>query len=355
MQATFYGIWLALYIIPFTLIVVSPGHRSFFLIATVFAAVLGFLHWDLALTAFEDRGWSYALTDAAVRTMVVGAAAGLVARGITLAKGWRRLQSFGLATTTLAVLAAPIYLAMAAGYDQWQRRPPATECVARTSFDLEIAAERISVPNWPLVMVSSGAQHFALSTPTGQRRLCERASDGVSMTADSVTFFFDHVTFQPLRGDVGAWADRECGKAPDSVAASLVCGDRPIEQLTIYADADFPGRTTANGRISSHAFFLEQQSKGRYVATEALQHPTAREYPDGNWAFDDGTVFVCRGASNGGPTCRGDVEVAPGLLAKVEFKASIGDVEAAQRKARQAVLALYADISAPPSNSAQNY
>lgn len=344
MQATIYSIWLTLYIIPFAALVASSGRRSFSIVAFVMTAGLGLLWLDLSLVPFEDRGLGYEVSKGAITTMAVGAAAGLVARVLTVATGWSRFRSLGLSTTLLALVVAPFYLAISAGWDRWQRRPPTAECIARPSFDIQLADQRISIPNWPLVMVSAGDEHFSLSSPTGQRRLCERAGNEIPTTADSATFFFDHVTSKPLQGGVKAWADRECRDAAERVAANLVCGERPIEQLSIYADADFAGRTMAFGRISSHASFARQRADGHYAPDEALRHPTALEYPDGVWAFDDGMVVRCRMSLNGYPSCQGDIVLAPNLLAKVEFNAWHGDVEDAQRKARNAAIRLHAEI-----------
>jgi hypothetical protein len=156
-----------------------------------------------------------------------------------------------------------------------------------------------------------------------------------------------HVASRP-KADLKVWEERTC-RAAEGVAASLVCGQRPIEQLSIYADRDFARRTISLGRVSSHAFFQQQKKEGRYPESAARRYPSALAFPDGTWAFDDGSVFRCRQSANGYPVCTGDFEPAPGLLAKVQFNAWNGDIETAQRSAREAFERLYREVLSKPA------
>jgi hypothetical protein len=345
MHATLFSTWLALYILPFVLVIASWSLRSFLIIAGVIVALIVLFWIDHAGVPFQDQDFGYAIGEGILTTISVGAAAGIVARSVTLVSGWRSFSFSSLVTILLSVAAVPVFLVSTMAYERWERRPPTAGCVAKPSFKVEIGVETLSIPNWPLVMVSSSNDHFSLSVPTSLRRLCAETGDGSLVAADSATFFFDHVTSHPRPG-VKAWWERVC-RDSTAMTAALVCGERPIEQLSVYADTGFDRRTIAFGRVSSHAFFAEQQAKGRYSATEAQRHGTASAYPDGTWVFDDGSVFSCRQSGNGYPSCRGDFELARGLLAKVQFNAWDSDIEAAQRSAQHAVARLYDDVLKP--------
>lgn len=341
----FVASYFVLYFIPFFLICISWNFRSFFVIVGIVVGLLVFLRIRYLQVPLDDQNIEFALISAILTMTSFSAVVGTITRGFTLMMDWRYFSISNIATTIAALMAVPTVVVATLVYDQWERRPPSEICVAKRSFAVKTASGSLLVPNWPLVMVSSGSENFVLSLPAHLRRLCNETVDGQLEAADSVTFFFDHVTFRP-QPNVKAWSEREC-RAPDPIIAPLVCGQRHVEELSIYGDVQFTRRTIGFGRVSSHAFFIEEHSKGRYPPTEARRHHAASEYPDGTWAFDDGSVFSCHQTSNGYPSCRGDFELAPKLLAKVYFNAWNGDVENAQRLARQAVTRLYSEVLKP--------
>jgi hypothetical protein len=341
------SLWLFFYLAPFALIFACWNRLSYAIMSGLILAGLAWAWIDHRQVLEGKRDIGFAFGDIFLLTMSVGAAAGFSARGLALAKGWRPASMHSLLAGLIALAATPAFFGAQMTYDQWQRRPPTADCASRTSFGVGMGEHRLSIPNWPLVMASSGDETFLLSIPAHLRRACQWSVPGSYGSADSATFFFDHVVSRP-KPALKAWEERTC-RAAEGVAASLVCGQRPIEQLSIYADRDFARRTISLGRASSHAFFQQQKKEGRYPESAARRYPSALAFPDGTWAFDDGSVFRCRQSANGYPVCTGDFEPAPGLLAKVQFNAWNGDIETAQRSAREAFERLYREVLSKPA------
>lgn len=324
------------------MIFASWNRLSYVVISTLAATCLAYLWIEHVRVPYQHRNLSFDLGDLFIMTMSVGAAAGFLARGIALAMRWRASAVQSLLTGLFNLVSVPAFLGAQMAYEQWQRRPPTADCASRDFFRVELGNHTLSTPNWPLVMVRSGDESFSTSIPSHLRRICQWSAPGSYGVADSVTFFFDHIVSR-TKPELKAWTEREC-RAADGVAAELVCGERPIEQLSIYADREFKHRTISYGRASSHAFFKQREKEGHFPASEARRHPSASAYPDGTWVFDDGSVFSCRQSASGPLRCRGDFEPAPGLLAKVEFNARNGDIEAGQRSAKEAFQRLYKEV-----------
>ncbi|MCJ2121795.1 hypothetical protein [Methylobacterium sp. J-077] len=344
MMPPIFATWLALYTAFFAAFVVTPGGRSLLVVTLLAGAFLGFLGAAIVSVPSAQQDWGHAVATAWVAMMAAGAAAGLVARSTTLVKGWPRHRSSGLATILLAFAAAPICLAGTEGYDHWRRRPPSAECIARSSFDVAIGGRRLSVPNWPLVMVSEGREHFVLSIPSSLRQLCERASAGTVMPADGITFFFGDITDRPSWPSLQAWLGRICPDVAVEVMTRLVCGDRPIDQLSIVSETGTAKRTGVAARLPSPAPLAEGRVGDRSGPVEGRGYAKSIEYPDRTWAFEDGTTVQCHPSANKGLACFGNIGLADDVAAKLTFTVMGGDVEAAWDRVRGTTWEFYAEI-----------
>lgn len=294
------------------------------------------LFWlDGTRVPLNDRNIGYMFGGFFLATAVASAGAAILVRVITLASGWHSFRFRSLALGMAGLSAIPLMYFSVILFGEWQQREPSDDCMARTSFAVQIASEEFAIPNWPIVMVSSGAANRPLSTNTGLRDLCEQTSGGRSYRADSVTFFFEKVTSR-RSPELENWLETECQRK-DSAAAPLVCDPPPLEQVSIYPDEDFPGRGSRYGSSSSHALFLARQAEGKYDRDEGTRHKSSVEYADGTWVFNDGTAFFCEPRSEDAIWCLGDFLVTDKMLAKVEFIATPGSVEAGHSLAKQAL------------------
>lgn len=337
-----YTYLILLYLVPFIIIAASWNRISYVVLSALVLAGLGWMWIRLLGVPVEDREYVYAAGLVLLGAMSAGAGAGFVARGITLAAGWRSFGAASIVTILLAPLVPPALVYGYFAYDRWQRRPATADCVARPAFDVTIGRHTVSIPNWPVASVIVGHDYYFLSMPDSLRRMCAWAEPGSRVKADSASFSFDRLTHRP---QPDAWVENICREGT-SPAAAIVCGARPIQAIALHADRIFDGESAPYGRVSSHSAFARRQNEGAYRAAEAQRHETASSYPDGTWAFDDGSIFSCGPPGAANPHCNGDFELAPGLLARVEFRARDGKIEAAQRNARQMVERLYREALA---------
>lgn len=339
MPAILLTMWLAAYLLPFVVIAASWNRRSFAISVGFIALLAAYLWYGHINIPVKKQDLGYGISEVLIQTMTAGIVAGIVARSITLAAGWRRNQSASLMICAVALAIPPALWAAFIAYETWKKRPPSATCLATSTFQIKLGSETFLIPNWPVVRVHLEDDLFSLKNPIGLRRLCE-STDGAPLE-DARIVSFDFSQTQSYGGrDVEAWRQQQCG-AQASAAAVFVCNQQPLETLSIYIDADFEGRTVNFGRTSSHRFFSERQAAGQYPQTAALRHENAWEYPDGTWAFEDGSVFSCRQYSKGQLGCTGDLELATKILAKIFFLVPNGDVEDAQQRARQAVEEFY--------------
>lgn len=337
--------WLAAYLLPFLIIAASWNRLSFAISVSFIGLLAAYLWYGHIGVPIEKQDVGYWVSEAFLQMMTASIAAGIVARAITLAAGWRQNEFASLAIYALA-LATPFGLwAASTAYELWKKRPPSTACLTTSVFRIKIGTEILLVPNWPVVGIHLDDDVFSLKSPIGTRRLCD-STDGAPLE-DARIVIFDFSKDQSYGGrDVEAWRQQQCADQSNT-ATLLVCGQRPFERLSIYPDADFENRTINFGRVPSHRFFSEKQAAGQYPQSVALRHESAWEYPDGAWAFDDKSVFNCRQSSGRSRTCTGDLELVPNLLAKVIFSAENGDIQSAHKQARQAAEEFYKVLRDP--------
>lgn len=330
--------WLAAYLLPFLIIAASWNRLSFAISVSFLGLLAAYLWYAHIGVPIEKQDLGYGISEVLLRTMTASIAAGIVARAITLISGWRQNEFASLAIYALA-LATPFGLwAAVTAYESWERRPPSTACLTTSAFRIKIGTEILLVPNWPVVRVYLDDDVFSLNSPIGTRQLCE-STDGAPLEDARIAFDFSQTQSHGGR-DVEAWRQRQC-TGQSNTATFLACGQKPFERLSIYPDADFKNRTISFGRVPSHRSFSEKRAAGQYPQTAAWRHENAWEYPNGTWAFEDGSVFSCRQYSNGQLGCTGDLELAPKILAKIFFLVPNGDVEDAQQRARQAAEEFY--------------
>lgn len=111
---TFNSIWLASYLVPFLLIIMSWSARSFLLISGAIVAVIAYLLVDQATVPVQDQSFANSLGDVLLLFISVGTMAGILSRAVVLVQGWRQFGYPSLAAYVLTVAAPPIALAMMA-------------------------------------------------------------------------------------------------------------------------------------------------------------------------------------------------------------------------------------------------
>jgi hypothetical protein len=343
--------------VPFFIAVAMPNRVCLAICAVALAAGIAFLRGD---GSFDGPGGLLAVVLWAA--MAIGAAAGVIARGIGLG-----LRSFGAET---AIVQSPVlvaFLILAGGFS-WlfvlkpmlDARPASQACLTST-IHVRIGGYLLSTPPAPMVGISNGyIADYGLSRAKGTRLVCSATDNGsIPLTASSLSLRFGdlkrHRKPDPVEqafcalAKPGGWAGQWCGRfdVPEALA------DWP-ETLVVGLSSDFSLRHPflLNGppREELAAGLAKSASGGDpIVAQPAIgfvryKMPSNAEYwvsTDPSWRLPDNAIYLMDCSSD---RCRVAFSIDGAVFAGYSFQAPIEGRETRSRAVYLKAMALLDEL-----------
>ncbi|ESW82923.1 hypothetical protein X770_27485 [Mesorhizobium sp. LSJC269B00] len=330
--------------VPFFIAVAMPNRVCLAVCAVVLAAGIAYLRGD---GSFDGPGGLLAAVLWAA--MAIGAAVGVIARGIGLG-----LSSFG---AKRAIVQSPVlvaFLVLALGFSwlfvvkpKLDARPASQACLT-SIIHIKIGGRLLSTPPAPVVQISNGyIADYGLSSAKGTRLVCSATDNGlIPLTASSLSLRFGDLknhrkpnlvertfcTMAKPGGWVALWCDRF--NAPEALA------DWP-ETLVVGLSSDFSLRHPflLNGppREELAAGLAKSAGSGNpivglpAVGFVRYKMPSNAEYwvsTDPSWRLPDNAIYLMDCSLD---RCRVAFSIDGTVFAGYSFQAPIEGREARSR------------------------